>query len=136
MGWLRNREVIIDPRPTKPINYPDGFAVATESSYYFIKGGRRLAFPSERVFDSWNLAPIRSSEESVKHLPLAKPKMGYRDGSLITDFKDGKLYIISGGKRRLVTNPTVLDDLNLEPISAIVASHAEVLMHVEGEELA
>lgn len=135
MGLFR-REVPEDPRPTKPINYPDGFAVETESAYYFIKGGKRLAFPSERVFLSWNLAPIRSSEASVGHLPLAKPKMGYRDGSLVVDFKDNQIYLISGGKRRLVTNPSILDDLNLDPIGAIVASHAEVLMHPEGEELA
>lgn len=123
------------PRPTKPINYPDGVAVETESAYYFIKGGKRLKFPSDRVFESWSLTPIRSSEASIKHIPLARPKMGFRDGSLIVDFQDNKIYLISGGKRRLISNPSVLDDLNLDAISATVASHAEVLMHDEGEEL-
>lgn len=134
MGLFRKDEPAVD-RPEKKIDYPDGLAIETEGATYFIKGGLRIPFPSQRVFETWNLVPIISSEASCAHIPLAKSRMGLREGTLVVDFSDNKIYLISGGKRRLITNPSVLDDLNLEPISATVVSHDEVLLHTEGEEL-
>lgn len=122
-------------RPTKKIGYPDGVAIETEKGYYFIKNAKRYKFPSERVFNSWRLTPIVSSESACAHLPLSKAPMGFRDGTLVSNFADAKIYLISGGKRRLVTNPTILDDLSLDAITATVVSQDEILLHNEGEEL-
>ena len=126
------------PAPTRPtgrIDYPDGVAVETEAQRYYIKSGKKYRFTSERVFDSWSLSLATSSEASVAHIPQAPTVMGFRDGTLVMDFTDNILYLISGLKRRKVTNPDWMDRLNLNVEDAILASAKEIALHLEGEDL-
>ena len=133
MKFKRNKQSAVEePRPSGRVNYIDGLAVETELGYYLVRRGVRVPFPSKRVFDTWGLHAIRSSEAACQHLPVVGI-MGIREGSLVVDFMDNKLYMISGGKRRLVSNPSFLEDLQIDPIEAIVVSHEEILLHSEAE---
>ena len=122
-------------RPTEPIVYPDGVAVETEKARYFIKGEVKYKFYSDKVFDSWGLKAIPSSEYSLVNYPTAKTVMGFRDGTLVLDFSDNFLYFISNSKRRKVTDPDWLDSLSLDISDAMLASAKEVALHSEGDDL-
>lgn len=136
MAWWKRKKTTPDVvRPTESLTYPDGVAVETEEATYFIKGGVRYRFPTQRVFESWSLHAAYGSEQSVKQHKLSKTVMGFRDGTLILDFADNVLYLISNAKRRRVTNPDWLDSLNLDYKDAIVASTKEVALHNEGDDL-
>lgn len=124
----------LPPRPTQPIDYPDGLAVETEKSLYYIKNKKKFRFFSRRVFDTWSLEPVRSSEQAIKHMPKGGV-LGFRDGSLIQDYSDGKLYIIAGNKRRLITSPDVLKVLGRDYEDVVPASREEIELHDEGENL-
>jgi len=58
--------------------------------------------------------------------------LGFRDGTLIKDISDGKIYLISDSKRRHIIDPAVLNWLDTEMIRA---GQKEVLIHEEGEPL-
>lgn len=133
MWWRKTTPDVV--RPTDPIVYPDGIAVSTEDNTYFIKGGVRYRFPTQRVLDSWGLTPAIGSEASVQKHKMAKAVMGFRDGTLLLDFTDNVLYLVSGSKRRRITDPDWLDRLNLDYKDAIVASTKEVMLHNEGDDL-
>lgn len=121
-------------RPTQRLDYPDGIAVNTEKANYYIKNKKKFKFFSDRVFDTWNLAPAYGSEASLSHFTRGGV-LGFRDGSLIQDYGDGKLYIIAGNKRRLILSPDVLDLLGYEDNMIIVASSEELGLHNEGESI-
>lgn len=122
-------------RPEHPIAYPDGVAVETESGVYYIKGGKKYRFTSDRVLGSWGLRPARGSEVSVSEFPTAKTVMGFRDGTLVLDFEDNTLWVISNLRRRKITSPDWMDRLSLSTKDAIVASAKEVALHLEGDDL-
>lgn len=127
--WRRRQE----PRPTSPIPYPDGLMVDTGEVTYYIKGGRKYPVFSKRVLDSWAITPILSSEVAVSRIPKGTGYLGFRDGTLIHNFADGKLYLISGNKRRQITSPDVFQRYGIKRDSAIVVSEDEVALHAEGE---
>lgn len=113
------------------VDVPDGTFVVTESNIYFVKAGRKFKVFTYRTFKSWNAEAIKVTEANIAHLK-AGGTLGFRDGTLIKDLSDGRIYLIAGSKRRHVTNP---DWLNLLRLELVVASHDEVLLHQEGEEL-
>jgi hypothetical protein len=56
--------------------------------------------------------------------------LGFRDGSLVQDISDGKIYLISDNKRRHVIEPNVLEWIEIEVIKA---GQKEIAVHEEGE---
>jgi hypothetical protein len=122
-------------RPQTRTDYPDGVMVDTERNVYYIRGGKRFRLFSERAFQSWSIEPIRSSEAAVKHIPLAKAPLGFRDGTLIHNMGDGRLYLISGTKRRQITNPDVFERFGWSARGAVYVSQQETDLHPEGEVL-
>ncbi len=110
---------------------PDGTFVVTESNIYFIKGGKKFKCYSQRSFKTWNAEAVHASEANIAHFRTGGT-LGFRDGTLIKDLSDGRMYVIAGSKRRHVTNP---DWLDIYRIGIVVVSHDEVLLHQEGEEL-
>jgi len=123
------------PRPSKPIDYPDGVFVETESDVWYIRGGKRYRLYSPRVTASWRAEPIRGSEQSVSGIPRAKSPLGFRDGTLIHNYADGRLYLISGNRRRLIASPDVLDRFGWRATDAVLVSLQETELHDEGEVL-
>lgn len=110
---------------------PSGLISHTEKGYFYIKGKRRFKFVSERAMLSWNLPVINTIEEKMAEL-LISGTLGFRDGSLIKDISDGKMYLISDSKRRHIIDPSVLEWINGKIIDA---GQKEVLIHEEGEPL-
>jgi hypothetical protein len=109
--------------------------VKTEAGYWYINGKFRHRLKNKRVLDSWNFAfLVPSSEAALAKYPRAKP-LGFRDGSLVRDISDGKVYLISEKSRRLITRPEAYDLLGLKRRNAIWAAHDEIILHPEGEVL-
>jgi hypothetical protein len=119
--------------PSKPTEYPPGLFIETEKGYFYIfSPDKRYRIITKRVLDSWNpQRVIRTTEAAVKHYRIAA-KLKFRNGSLIYNYADAKLYLISQGLRRHITSPDVLDRLFLDKKSAIRVSQDEVNLHEEG----
>lgn len=133
--FRRTRAEVPKPiqRPNEPIEYPSGLALHTETdAYFFVRGKEILSYYSKRTFDSWSLVPIETNMAALENYDI-KGVLGFRDGTLIHNYADGKLYLISGTKRRLVAGPDVLDRLGLADRTPIFASDAETKLHKEGE---
>lgn len=121
--------------PTTPTEYPTGICVKTESGYWYINGKFRHRLKNSRLVKAWNFPFIVSSTEAaLAGYPKAKA-LGYRDGSLVRDISDGKVYLISGKERRLITKPETFTLLGLRRGDAIWAAHDEITLHPEGEVL-
>jgi hypothetical protein len=110
---------------------PSGLIAYTEKGYFYIKGGKKFKFVSERSMLSWALPIIKTTDDKLSKLVIAGT-LGFRDGTLIKDIYDGKIYLVSDSKRRHIVDPDVLEWLNVE---VILAGQKEVLIHEEGEPL-
>lgn len=121
--------------PSTPVVYPSGICVKTERGAYLIqKDGKRYRIPTQAVLDSWNFPlVVDSSEAALAKYPVGVLKVGFRDGSLLNNIADGKLYLVSEGRLRHVIDPEVLDRLGINHLMARVVSDAEIKMMKQGE---
>jgi hypothetical protein len=103
----------------------------TESGYFYIKAGKKFKFISDKAMHSWSLPIIETLDVKLNKLIVAGT-LGFRDGTLIKDFSDGKIYLVSDSKRRHITDPDVLEWLNSEIIEV---GQKEIFVHDEGEQL-
>lgn len=122
------------PKKTKreynPI-VPSGLIAITEKGYFYIKGKKRFKFISERAVFSWGLPIIETKEFVMSEYPISGI-IGFRDGSLVKDISDGKIYLISDNKRRHIVEPDVLEWIGSEIIQA---GQKEIFVHAEGEKI-
>lgn len=131
----KQRKTQSEPKiPESPLEYPSGLAVKTEAGTYLIKGKTKFKVFSPRVEQSWSLPTVQGSVAAVKNYPLAGT-LGFRDGTLINNIFDGKIYLISDGVRRHITNPDVFDRYLLDKSKMITVSDQETKLHKEGEQL-
>ena len=110
---------------------PNGLIAHTPKGYFYVKGKKRFKFVSDRARISWSLPVVETLEENLAGI-VVFGSLGFRDGTLIRDISDNRLYLISDNKRRHITNPDVLLWLKS---SIIEVSHNEVLAHDEGDPL-
>ena len=110
---------------------PSGLIAHTEKGYFYIKGLKKFKFVSERAMLSWNLPVISTTDDKLSEFKLFGT-LGFRDGTLIKDISDGKIYLVNDSKRRHITDPDVLEWLNTDIVKA---SQKEVLIHEEGDKL-
>lgn len=122
--------------PSKPVVYPVGSFISTEAGYFYIAGiSKRFRFLSQRVMDSWSPhRVIETSEAAVKNYRIAA-KMGFRNGSLIHNIADGKIYLVEANKRRQIVSPDVFERLGASRNDVVSVSLAEINLHEAGEEL-
>ena len=120
--------------PTIPTNYPYGLCVKTESGHFLMREKIRLRVPTIRVLDSWHFNVVNSSDSAIKHIPLAG-KVGFRDGTLIKNIADSRIYLVTQSKRRHVTSPDVFDKYGLRWDDVVTVSEDEANLHIEGEVL-
>lgn len=118
----------------RPTNFPSGLAVKTESFIYWIKDNKRYKIVSERAAKSWSFVTVNATENSVAHIKVVG-KLGFRDGSLIKNISDSKIYLISQNKKRHITSPDVFDRYGLSRSDIIEVSDTECNMHDLGEDL-
>jgi hypothetical protein len=62
-------------------------------------------------------------------------KLGFRDGALIKNIADGKMYLISQNKRRHIVSPDSFTRYGLDRSRVIEVSDIETNMHELGENL-
>ena len=119
--------------PSEPVEYPSGICVKTEKGAYLIqKDGKRYRIPTKAILDSWSFPfVVDTSEAALAKYPVGILKVGFRDGSLLNNVADGRMYLVSAGKLRHIVDPAVLDRLgNPEPR---VVSDAEINSMRQGE---
>ena len=127
MRFFKKEKVLKNYNPV----VPSGLIAHTEKGYFYIKGNKRFNFVSERAMRSWALPTINTSEAMLVKFPMAGI-LGFRDGTLVKDISDGKIYLISDSKRRHVIDPDVLEWLDVEIIQI---GQKELFVHAEGEKL-
>jgi hypothetical protein len=125
----------LQKKPQTKIAYnpiiPSGLIALTEKGHFYVKGKKRFRFVSDRAMLSWNLPIIETKELMMAAYPVSGV-LGFRDGSLVKNVADGKIYLISDNKLRHVIEPDVLQWINQEIIEA---GQKEIAVHTEGEPL-
>jgi len=119
---------------TSPTNFPSGLAVKTEKATYWIKDGKRFKLISDRATKSWSFPTVNATESAVSSMRVAG-KLGFRDGTLIKNIADGKLYLISQNKKRHIVDPDTFDIYGLNRSNIIEVSESEANVHELGENL-
>jgi len=123
--------------PTGPVEYPAGICLRTEKGIFFLnKDLKRYRIATDRILQSWNFPLIvDSSEAAASTYPIAINKLGFRDGSLLNNIADGKLYLVSAGKLRHIVNPDFLNRIGKTTAEAVVVSDAEIKIMKVGEKI-
>lgn len=117
-----------------PTNFPSGLAVKTDKNVYWIKDGKRYRLISDRAATSWSFTTVHATEAALSGIKLAG-KLGFRDGSLIKNIADGKMYLVSQNKLRHIVDPDIFNKYGLDRSKLIEVSEAEIKAHDLGEDL-
>ena len=119
---------------TSPTNFPSGIAVKTDTGTYWIKDNKKYKLISERAAESWRFIEVLATDTALSNIKSAG-KLGFRDGTLIKNIADGKLYLISQNKKRHIVDPDSFIKYGLDRSKVIEVSEAEANMHDIGESL-
>jgi hypothetical protein len=119
---------------SNPTIFPSGLAVKTDKGTYWIKDNKRYKLISDRAAKSWIFTTVNATEQAIAGIKLVG-KLGFRDGTLIKNIADGKMYLISQNKKRHIIDPDSFDRYGLDRKSIIEVSEAEVNMHELGDNL-
>ncbi len=119
---------------SQPTNFPSGIAVKTDSATYWIKDGKRFKLISDRAATSWQFTTVNATEAALSGIKLVG-KLGFRDGTLIKNIADGKMYLVSQNKLRHIVDPDIFTKYGLDRSKLIEVSEAEVKAHDIGESL-
>lgn len=122
---------------TSRIDLPANTFIETERGLYYLTGKKkRYRIITRRVLDSWSPPRVvTTTEASVAHYPVWS-RLKFRNGSLIHNYADGKIYLIVDGKRHHVTSPDVLSTIGASRQDVVDVSLTEISLHEEGEPLA
>lgn len=133
LPWKRQKQNSPSPR-TEKTDYPFWTFVSTENGMFLLKEKTRVRITTERILNSWSVRLVPTTEAAVKHYPITG-KLGFRDGTLINNMGDGKIYLISQNKRRPITSPDAFEKYGLDQSTMIWVSADEAKLHSIGEAL-
>lgn len=122
------------PLRTEKTDYPYGMCVETERGFFLIRDKVRFRISSDRILWSWRFDPVETTESAVKHFAIAG-KLGFRDGTLINNLADGKMYLVSKNKKRHITSPDAFDKYGLHLSDMLTVSAEEANLHEDGDDL-
>jgi hypothetical protein len=108
--------------------------VKTEKATYWIKDGKRFRLISDRAAKSWAFTTVNATEAALVGMKIAGA-LGFRDGTLIKNIADGKMYLVSQNKKRHIVSPDVFNKFGLNRGKIIEVSAAEIAAHELGEDL-
>ena len=131
MKLFKNTQI---PLVTLPTNFPSGIAVKTDKATYWIKDGKRFKIVSDRAEKSWSFVTVNATESALINIKLVGT-LGFRDGTLIKNIADGKIYLISQNKKRHIMDPDSFIKYGLKRSNIIEVSEAEANMHDIGDNL-
>lgn len=131
---MKRRKNTQIPLVTSPTNFPSGIAVKTDKATYWIKDGKRFKIVSDRAEQSWSFITVKASETSLSGIKLVGT-LGFRDGTLIKNIADGKIYLISQNKRRHIIDPDSFTKYGLDRSNIVEVSESETNMHDIGDNL-
>lgn len=135
MKWWSRRRASSPSRVQEPILYPADSAVETEAGVFFIvKGGKCLKVYSPRVVESWKFNLLPGTLASVS-LHKRAGTLGFRNGTIVQNIADSKIYLISANKRLHVQSPDVFTKYGLDENKIVRVSQEEINIHAEGEVL-
>jgi len=129
--------------PTKPTEYPAGIFIETELGYFYIVNqSKRYRITSKRCLESWSPPRVvKTTEKTVQKYRISS-KLKFRNGSLIWNISDGRIYLIENGLRCWVRNPDWFYTLGLDPADLkynmgkiICVSASDLNLHEIGEDL-
>jgi len=89
---------------------------------------------SNRAAKSWAFTTVKGTESSLSAIKLVG-KLGFRDGTLIKNISDGKMYLVSQNKLRHISDPDLFLKYGLDRSTVIEVSDLEVKSHDLGENL-
>lgn len=122
--------------PTTPTTYPNGTFLETEKGYWYIfDQTKRYRILTKRVLDSWSPHRVVETTEAAVRGYKKGYKLKFRNGSLIWNLSDGKIYLIENQKRRHVVSPDVLTRIGATMKDVVVVSLDEINLHDQGEVL-
>ena len=117
---------------SQPTNFPSGIAVQTDKATYWIKDGKRYRLISDRAAKSWCFTTVKATESALSGTKLVG-KLGFRDGTLIKNIADGKMYLVSQNKLRHIVDPDIFIKYGLDRSNLIEVSEAEIKAHDIGD---
>lgn len=131
--WKKNKEVkqTITP-PLVPTQYPSGVAVFDGTNTYFIKNNKKYRIVSDRALKSWGFNVWYGSPESLSKTPLGGI-LGFRDGSVIKDISNGKIYLVVNSMKQHITTPDFFTKFGIDRNFIIEVSAKEAELHKNGE---
>lgn len=119
---------------SQPTNFPSGIAVKTKDATYWIKDGKRYKLISDRAAKSWSFTTVMATDAALSGIKLVG-KLGFRDGSLIKNLADGKMYLVSQNKLRHIVDPDSFTKYGLDRSMVVEVSEKEILAHDLGEDI-
>ena len=119
---------------SNPVTLPSGLAVKTETGTYWIKDSKRFKLISDRAAKSWAFTTVLATEQAIASMKVVG-KLGFRDGTLIKNISDGKMYLVSQNKRRHIIDPDSFLKYGLDRSKVVEVSESEINMHDLGDNL-
>lgn len=131
--WKKRKETqkAITP-PLVPTQYPSGVAVFDGINTYFIKNNKKYRIISDRAVKSWGFKVWYGSPESLSKIVLGGI-LAFRDGSVIKDVSNGKIYLVVNGMKQHITTPDFFTKFGVDPEYIIEVSAKEADLHKNGE---
>ncbi len=127
----QQKKTSIQP-PLVPTPYPSGVAVFDGTNTYFIKNNKKYRIISERAVKSWGFKVWYGSPESLSKIVLGGI-LAFRDGSVIKDVSNGKIYLVVNGLKQHITTPDFFTKFGVDPEYIIEVSAKEADLHKNGE---
>ena len=143
IDWLFGRNIPVVTEYDKDLdNYLTGFVYPShtfiktiDGELHYYQNGKLFSVPSDNILKSWRPVAVALAYD-VDHLTSSHGGvLGFRNGSYLESYADGKLYIISGNKKRHITSQESLDALGLTSISPLVVSKSDLEYHVTGDDI-
>ena len=120
--------------PLVPTQYPSGVAVFDGINTYFIKNNKKYRIISDRAVQSWGFKVWYGSPESLSKIVLGGI-LAFRDGSVIKDVSNGKIYLVVNGMKQHITTPDFFTKFGVNPEYIIEVSAKEADLHKNGESI-
>lgn len=116
-------------------DFPHGSCIKTENGYFYVNGKTIKPIKNKRVLESWDFPLIINAHSSALSSFIKSSPLGFRDGTLLRDISDGKMYLVSKRVLRHIVSPDALAMLGKRKSDAIWAAHDEIQLHEKGENL-